>query len=302
MAASVSRQERTVSALLLAGLAVFCVWVLAGGRIQPAAEKRNSAPALPTGWAFSAPWEIYPNGRLYEKINGREPLFQEYGVVRLECAEASKGGQTFDVYLYRMNDPAGAVGVYLAHAAGEAKELDLGSMAESSGGRLRAVQGTTYLELLAQDKAFNESLALDLARGVMGSGLKDQGRGMIDVFPKRGRVKGTLAFNQESAFGLESLAKTVSAQYREGDVEFTFLVRRTSGGDGQKVLEKVRDEIKEFEGKILDFRPGKLAAEFSGKTLLFVADGPAVYGIYGEGPAARLGELLAKMKDRPDGR
>jgi hypothetical protein len=300
MATRIPKSENLISTLLLVGLAGIVVWVFSGAfRPKAAMEKPvRSAYPLPAGWKITVKWETYPNGKLYEKIDGREPLFLEYGVTRLDfaAAEFKKSGKGFDIYRYQMRDADGALGVYLAAASGEAKELDLGSMADISGGELRVFQGSVYLEIQPQEKAPDEKLARELAQALL-AGIKapkSSGSGILDLLPKTGRIKGSLAINKESVFGLKSLSGTYSAAYEENGRQIDYLVRKISSSEGQKVLEIIRDEIKEFEGKIVEFKPDRLSAELFGKKLILVLDPNLLLGAYGE--EANMDALLKKLR------
>ncbi len=294
MANQIPKYEKLIATLLLVGLAGIILGVLSGPfRREAALEKpARLAYPLPAGWKIIGNWETYPNGKLYEKIDGREPLFQDYGVIRLDFAAAEFKNKTFDIYLYHMRDSDGALGIYLASVSGEAREINLGHLADLAGGELRVLQGSVYLEIQPQEKSADEKLCLALARTLL-TGIKpskSSGPGLFDLLPKTGRIKGSLALNKDNAFGLKSLSNTFSAAYEEKGLQTDYLVRKISPAEGPKILQKVAAELKEFDGKILELKPNQLSGELFGKKLVLILENNMLLGAYGQ--EAGLDSLL----------
>ncbi len=286
MATQIPKSEKLVSFLLLVGLAGIVVGVFAGAfSPKPAVEEKVRASyPLPPGWKIAGKWETYPDGKLYEKIDGRETLFQSFGVIRLDFAPVVFNENKFDVYLYHMRNPDGALGVFLDSSPEQTGEINLVSMTNVAGGELRAFQSSVYLEIQAQEKSFDEKLLRQLAKSLL-SGIKppiSSGTSLFDLLPKSGRITGSLAYNKESALGLKSLAGSYSASYLENGRQIDYVVRKISGSDGTKILEKVRSELMEFEGKIIEFKPDRLAGEILGKKLFLVLHDQVLLGAYGE--------------------
>jgi hypothetical protein len=300
MGNNVSKGEYRVSFLLLAVLAGICIFVLFGHR-EHDRHRSVFAYRLPPGWQLVGRWESYPRGKLYEKIDGRETLFNEYGVLRLDCAAATVGALTFDVFIYHMANPDGALGVYLAASPAESREIDIAPMAGVAGGEVRAVVGRVYLEVQPQEKNVDEKLPIALAKTILAGTPpeKSSAGSILAMLPKAGRVNGSLAYNAESALGLNSLGKTYSATYEDGK-PYDVLVRRISPAEGDKVLAAVRDEVKKFEGNVTLFQPGKLRAQVVGKDLLLVRDGSLLVGIYSD--RNDLEALYEQLKAKRNGR
>ncbi|MFA5865386.1 MAG: DUF6599 family protein [Phycisphaerae bacterium] len=315
MGVKTPKSEKVISLLLSAGLVVVSALIVCEvfRSKSLATSTRPAQPAsisykLPAEWKLEGSWETYPNGKLYEKIDGQETIFYEYGVNRLDCASASINNLSFDIYVYQMNDPDGALGVYLAQAPSDYEELNIGTMSDISGGQVRVFQGATYLEIAPQEKNTDGKFTKELAKSIL-SGIKRKnmtGGSIIEMLPTTGREKGTLAFNKENAFGLKSLAGTFSATYTDGKGQFDYLVRKISSAEGKTILGKVRDEVKEFGGKTHDVPPESFAGEFMGKTLLLTHKNNFLCGIYGdisiEQAQSKLDLLMLKTKEQPDGR
>ncbi len=307
MARNVPKRENVTSAILLVALGLFVASIALEGffrhskaQVSRPAKPSAAAYPLPSGWTLTGNWEVYPNGRLYEKIDGRETLFQQYGVVKMEFASVAGNGKQFDVYIYQMNDTDAALGVYLAQTPSEFSEIDIGAaMADLSGGQIRAFQGKTYLEIQPQEKNTDSRLTKDLAKSVLaGIPREKAGAGSIlDALPKSGRVKGSLVLNKDNTYGLKSLNNAFSASYDINGQSFDCLVKKARPNEGEKALRKVRDEIKEFDGRIIEFQPNKLSADMMGKTLIVFRDGDILRGACGESPPAELEKLLTALRN-----
>jgi hypothetical protein len=298
-------KEKIISTSLVVLLAVFIVHLVGEGFFQPHREKKAAAKEmLPPGWSAAEPWEVYPNGRLYEKIDGREPLFQQYGVIQLRYASVSKDKNDFEVYIYDMQTPDGALGIYLANSPSEFKDLDIGTMADVSGGQVRVLTGRTYLEILSLAEKTPQELLLNLASGLTKNipVEKTAQRTVVDLLPKEGRIRGALILNRENTYGLARLTDIFSATYKQGHDEYDLLIRKITPNEGRKMIPAVAGEIREFDGNIIQSGPGSLTAEFMGKTLILRQEGNFMVGIYASMtvPQAqqRLESWIGTMKDQ----
>jgi hypothetical protein len=301
-------KEKIISTTLIVLLAVFVLHLVGQGFFRPhRAKKVASKQMLPPGWSAAEPWEVYPNGRLYEKIDGREPLFQQYGVVQLRYAAVSKDKNDFEVYLYDMQTPDGALGIYLANSPSEFKDLDIGVMSDISGGQVRVLKGRTYLEILSLSEKAPQNLLLALASGLTQNipVEKTTQRTAVDLLPKEGRVRGALILNRENTYGLARLTDIFSATYHQGQDEYDLLVRKITPSEGRKMISAVAEEIREFDGKIIQNNPDSLTAEFMGKTLILNLHGNFMIGIYASMPVQqaqqRLENWIETMKDQSHG-
>ena len=285
MAKAIPKTEKIVSRLLLAGLVVIAGAIFYNGfRKADTEDQEKVRYALPAGWKMTGQWEVYPNGKLYEKIDGQEVIFYEYGVKELDFASASINGADFDIYVYQMNDADAALGVYLSQTPSDFTSIDIGSMGDISGGQIRAIQAGVYLEIMSQEKNSSDNLTLELARSILSSVKSEvtKSAGILRMLPENQRVRGSLSLNKESAFGLTSLGNSYSAAYKYDGDEFNFFIMKISPADASKVITGVRDEVKEFEGLIEEFKTDKLAAKFMDKTLFLIHKDNFIYGVYGK--------------------
>lgn len=305
---NIPAKEKIVSVVLLAGLILFMAIVIGPGFSEPSSPNQNVAEQmLPAGWSAVGGWEIYPKGRLYEKINGREPLFDQYGVVRLRYASVSKGTNDFEVYFYDMQTPDGALGIYLANTPSEFDELELGTLADISGGQVRVLKGRTYLEIFSLAEQTPKDFLIDLSSALVETipTEKEARRTAVELLPKQGRVRGTLILNRENTYGLAKLTDIFSASYQQDNDEFDYLIRTISPSEGRKMMAAVGEEILEFDGKIIQSETNSLVAEFMRKTLILNQTGDFLIGLYGAVPPdqgrRRLDQWIETMKDQLHG-
>jgi len=313
MGKAVPKREKITSAFLLAVLIVFVSMIGLEGYFRPTKTNLSATSqptavggyTVPTGWSINGAWETYPNGRMYEKIDGRETLFQQYGAVRLEFASVTGKQRDFDVYIYQMSDPDGALGIYLAQVPSDYEEIEIGAtMADFSGGQVRAFQGKIYLEIQPMDKTTDSKLTRELARSFI-SQLRTEkaaARGIFSMLPKKNQVKGSLTLNTDNTYGLKSLGNTFSAGYEVNGQSFDLLIKKIDPQKDDQTIQKARDELKEFDGKVLTFQSDKLTAEILGNTLILVKEGNQIRGAYGSMPAGELESQISKLKDQADER
>ncbi len=307
----VPRCERVASAALLCGLLLISCSIVFWNRMTqviPPLQALSKGKQLlqynlPSGWKLVERWKTYPENRLYEKIDGRATLFQEYGIIELQFATASTGSFDFDIFAYLMENSEGALGIYLAETPREFTEIDLGTMADSSGGIVRVYQGRTYLVVMSLERNSDEKLAIELARSMLG-GMEKEDKSLgnvINVLPRNGRIKGTLTYGKQSTYGFKSLHDSFKATYRFDELQFDYLLKKLPEVQGDKALQRIRDELEEFGGEILKFGRGELAGIVFGHHILLVWEKDALLGLYGEIPLheaeKHLEMLLSSMPE-----
>jgi hypothetical protein len=82
------------------------------------------AEPLP-GWVPTEPAEVFRGSELYGHIDGGAELYLELGFEELGVQELHQGSAAIEVELYRMTDPAAALGVYLSRCGQETPNAGL---------------------------------------------------------------------------------------------------------------------------------------------------------------------------------
>ena len=171
--------ERVISLLLAAVLVVMVcrmvVWPIVIAKNTGQTPQAKSPYRLPGNTTLIEQWIRLSADRIYEKIDGRDALFLDYDIQHLDFASVSINKQPFDIYIYVMKDPKGAIEVYKEEQPKTYKPLTIAAKADLSAGVVRACQRNIYLVILPLEKNNDETLALKLATSII-KGIKQNAR------------------------------------------------------------------------------------------------------------------------------
>src|SRR5207244_12564465 len=104
------------------------------GAPQAASRKPQAAPAAGAarfaevgGLDVPAKVERFTDN-LYEKIDGREPMFRSFNFAELRFGQYldGKNKQAYDVYLYDMSEPNNALGIFMKERSGATASAGVG--------------------------------------------------------------------------------------------------------------------------------------------------------------------------------
>ncbi len=220
-----SARERRVGYFLLVLLAaVVGLFALAGARPGPAglppppsAAKSALLPlTTPGGWPRGE-LEKYDEETLFEKINGKADAYLALDFQALAFASYARptDPSTFiDVYLYDMQAPLSAYGIYRAQRSGNEQALEAGEEAGALGASVFARKDRFYLEVIASgDEAATEARALAKA---IAQAIPAEHDPVEDpaYLPRAGRQ--SVTFVRESGLGVEALTEAFLAVYEDG--------------------------------------------------------------------------------------
>jgi hypothetical protein len=223
-------------------------------RFGIASEQEQQGDFPPVGRA-----ETYNYDNLYEKIDGKAPMYQEAGFVGLTAqrfAAKSNPELGFELYIYDMNNAKNAFSVYSRQKRADGIDLsDLGASAFGyvAGNAICISLGKNYIEMIGSAES-NE--LVDGMKGIAKNmaaqfkpGEKDK-MAELGYFPaacgEQGRTEGTVAgtwkLQIDNAFGFDGLTDTYSAQYKVADKSITiFLSRRKNADEAKKVAKNYYD-------------------------------------------------------------
>ncbi len=204
---------------------------LKGGKAPSVPEP--AGPLLPatipeTVWERDGPVEVYPEDRLYEKIDGLDERYKLYGVKQLSFAayvSPESPQERIDVYCYEMRSPLGALGIFgRERPPGVTVTTDLGEAGYQIECTAYFRKGRYYVQIrgysdLAKEPC--ERLARYLSQRI------PEERDPVTSFPflpREGRVPGSERFEpQDAILGTDFLKNVFSAEY----------VLKDAGGLGQ---------------------------------------------------------------------
>lgn len=197
-----------------------------------AAATATAIPALVETLVPMGPTEHYTEETLFEKINGRAPAYFEYNFQELNSRSFTiEGvpGEYLDVYLFRMDTPLNAFGIFSAERDPTAAAVDftMDGYRSEMGYFLRA--GDVYAQILASsttpavmDKA--EAFARELTGFLPESTAGMEGRLLL---PAENQIPGSLTFINDNAYGQAVLTEVFEAQYAVDGNTFTLFAQTT---------------------------------------------------------------------------
>lgn len=276
-------------------------------QIEPMQEPALDA-LTPDGFKKFSETETYDDGNLYEKINGKAPLYTESGFVKLFTQRfISKNDESLwmELFVFDMAAIKNAFSVYSVQ-----KRADVQTPAftrpqpcyRTSNG-LYFIHGKFYVELIGS----TESVALDKAMAEIA--VKFASRKIVDddkitefaLFPEKDAVQGSYKLYLANAFGFDGLTDIFTCRYKLGDESITtFISKRPDPQEARTTAESyynfliendaedkptANKALKDIGAKVLDFYD---------TTEIIFATGPFLGGIH-EAENQKAAEELAVM-------
>jgi hypothetical protein len=263
--------------------------------------------AAPAGFAPLSKTAVYSPENLYEKINGKAPLYTDSGFKELSTQRfVSKTDESLwmEVYVYDMGVVKNAFCVYSIQRRAEAEALPPMRFAYRTSNAVYLVHGKYYIELVGSAESDELFKAMsEVLRKIRANLTIDYDSGIAELafFPEDNLVEDSQKFYLANVFGSEGLTDTFSARYKFGDDTITaFLSKRASADEAQAVAAGYHKFLidnggsvkpaasKTFEGKVIDFYD---------TTEIVFSTGPFVAGIHeaeNQQPAEELAEILIK--------
>jgi hypothetical protein len=250
--------------------------------------------------------EIYIPENLYEKIDGKAPLYIESGFEKLFTQRfVSKDDQALwmELFVYDMGSVKNAFSVFSVQRRADAvmsKTLNP-QYAYRTGNALYFVRGHYYIELVGSSesnelfKAMTEvsdrlrkKLAVDTVTEIA----------ELNLFPPNNIVQGSIKLYLTNTFGFEGLTDTLTAQYKIDDETITvFFSKRVSSKDAEATAKSYRKFLIE-NGAVVKKAYNKILADnvmdFYNTTEVVLSSGPFVVGIH-ESENQESAEKLAVM-------
>jgi hypothetical protein len=272
---------------------------------------------LPDGFKKLSETELYNAENLYEKINGKAPLYTESGFEKLLAQRfASKQDEDLwmELFIYDMASLRNAFSVYSRQKRADVELLPDTRFAYRTGNGLYFVHGKYYVELVGSSESPELSVAMsqtaDRIRTKLAVG-KDEQIVELAFFPQEGFVPGSNRLYLTSAFGFKDLTNVFTAGYKLRDWTITaFIGRRLDANDARKMAESYHRFLIENGGAAKPTTDGSFrdwqgrVVDFYGTTEIVFAVGPFVAGIHeaddrqaAEELAAALGHKLSKVAE-----
>ncbi len=203
---------------------------LAGVAEPVGAAKSSELPAFISGLSPMGPTENYVPDTLYEKINGRAPAYLEYNFQELTSRSYiidGTPGEFLDVYLFRMDSPLNAFGIFSAERDDSGKPLafvadgyesEMGYFLRRGDIYVQTVASSTNPEIMALARSYTEALVDYLPANDSGM----EGRSYL---PAENQIPGSLTYINDNAYGQASLSAVFEARYDFAGQELTYFVK-----------------------------------------------------------------------------
>jgi len=327
------RLESAISILLLAlllliGLGIFIrqfdvdmvrfgIDTTTAGPLSEQIEPNTQEPFLdaltPDGFKKLSETETYNAGNLYEKINGKAPLYTESGFVKLFTQRfISKNDESLwmELFVFDMAAVRNAFSVYSVQKRADAIEsriLDTQYDYRTSNA-IYCVNGRYYIELIGSTESDELFTAIVEIRDKLRRKLpvdKVTDISELSLFPTDNIVPGSFKLYLANAFGFDAFTDIFTCRYKLGDETITmFLSKRSDPQDAQTTAESyynfliendaedkptANKTLKDIGAKVLDFYD---------TTEIIFAIGPFLGGIHEAENQKAAEELAARLFDK----
>ena len=267
----------------------------------PGTEQLSLSSLIPAGFDTLSN-ETYLADNLYEKINGKAPLYIESGFVKLSTARfVSKDDESLwmELFIFDMANIKNAFCVYSVQKRPGVDILPDMQFGYRTTDAPYFVHGKYYVEFIASSKSD------ELFKAMMETVQKIQAYLPIDVdieipelsfFPQENLVAGSFKLYLESAFGFEGFTDIYTAQYKFDDETITaFFSRKDTAAEATKSFESYHKFLIENGGEDAPSNNPKVKfVDFYGTLEIVTVAGPFVFGVH-EAENPKLASKVEKM-------
>jgi hypothetical protein len=257
-----------------------------------------------SGFSPAGKAEMYDTDNLYEKIDGKAPMYQDTGFVKLTTQRFANNTNSelgFEQYLFDMGNTRNAFSVYSRQKRTDVidlPDLDEKGFAYRTTNSIYVCHGQYYIEMVG----FAESD--ELVNAMKGIAVKLLAHLPVDekdeiteigIFP-RGIVAGSVQLQIIDAYGFDGLTNTWSALYKVNDKAVTiFFSKRSNADEAKKVAKSYNEFLISNGAKVIDANVSSL--EFLGGTEIVFSAGKFVGGVHeadDRDMALQAGDVLLK--------
>jgi hypothetical protein len=265
----------------------------------------ESSPFVPAGFEMLSKAEVYNSENLYEKIDGKAPLYLDAGFKELSTqrfVSTSDPNLWMELYVYDMGNIKNAFCVYSEQRREGSEAFPYMQFAYKSGNALYFVHGKYYIEIVGSSESGELSKAIAEAAQKAEANLAiDANADIAELlfFPQENLVPDSFKLYLVNAFGFEKLTNIFTARYKSGNEIITaFISKRADSKKAEAMAESYRKfliengaVIKNTDNKTL---AGKVMDSYGTTEIVFTV-GPFVTGIHetdNQQAAEKIAEIL----------
>jgi hypothetical protein len=231
--------------------------------------------------------ETYDTDNLYEKIDGKAPMYQETGFIKLTTQRFVNDTNSeigFEQYLYDMGNTRNAFSVYSRQKRTDVIDLpdfDTIGFAYKTTNSIYIAHGQYYIEMVGfaeSDELLNAMKGI--ARKLLAQLPVDEKDKIteIGIFPP-GIVPGSVQLQINDAYGFDGLTNTWSAKFKVNDKTVTiFFSKRSNSDEAKKVAKSYYNFLMGNGAKVVNSETSML--DFMGSTEIVFAAGSFVAGVH----------------------
>jgi hypothetical protein len=283
-------------------------------KIETQNSKSENAPELstlaPAGFEALSKTEVYDSENLYEKIDGKAPLYLEAGFKELTTqrfVKTNDKGLWMELYIYDMGNIKNAFCVYSEQRREGSEAFASMQFAYKTSNALYFVHGKYYIEIIGSSEAEELSKAIaEAAQKAEANLAVDPNASIAELvfFPQENLIPDSFKLYLVSAFGCEKLTGIFTARYKIGSETITaFIGKRADSKEAEATAENYREFLIEngavtknttnatFTGKAMDIY---------GATEIVFTIGPFIAGVHeaeNQWAAEKLAVILINKLD-----
>lgn len=233
---------------------------------------------------------FYTADNLYEKINGKAPLYFESGFEKLftrRLISRSQEDLWMELFVYDMGTAKNAFSVYSVQKRSDAETLPEMRFAYKTANTLYLAAGRYYVEMVGS--AASDILAaamLELAEKINENpAVGDTAVPELELFGKEGLTADSIKLHPAGVFGFDGLSDTFTAQYRlDTETVTAFFSKRASSREALQLARQYYQFLLDNGGRdILAEEPDIKMVDFYGTIEIIRHKGAFVFGVHERG-------------------
>jgi hypothetical protein len=258
----------------------------------------------PAGFETLSKAESYNADNLYEKIDGKAPLYLEAGFKELitqRFASKSDPNLWMELYIYDMGNIRNVFGVYSEQRREGAEAFATIPFAYKTSNALYFMHGKYYIEIVGSSESGELfKVIAELAQKAKTNLAIDYNTSIAELafFPQENLVPDSFKLFVVNAFGCDKLTNIFTARYKiENETVTAFIGKRADSKEAEAMAESYRKFLTE-NGAVTKNTDNKTPAgkvmDLYGATEIVFTVGPFVAGVH-EAENQQTAEKLAEV-------
>lgn len=278
---------------------------------DPEAEKAGLKEFLPQGFSVMSPAETYNQETLFEKINGKAPLYLDAGFQKLKTqrfVNQTDQNLWMEIYMFDMMKNQNAFSVYSTQKRSGARDIKGIENAYQSGNAVYAVHGKYYIEMVGSSDTLKLLDAMVQTLQNIQRKLKTETKQDVDekqLLKLENIIPGSENFYVASAFGFRGFNDIYAARYKYGQQEvIAFLSKRQTPQAAEKLMAEYIEFLKSNDAQPIKIDSPALSAtdakiyDFYGMWEIIFTKGSYLAGVHMASSKENAIDLATKLLEK----